>query len=230
MAPEELNQILPSLDADRRQFILRMLAGAWAAPLVASFSLGGLLAEPALGQGSNLCISSSNISTSPQVDVQKTVSAAEVSAGNNLTYTIAVQNCTRQGVASVSIVDPLPAGTTFEVYDKNEGIPGLGTDPLSENNMPIGKASIEVIRVGQNSSVLRWSTRIRLTSSGIFRLKERKPASICSTGMSSFAAANAPASVEFVSPNTITALGDSASRTSSIATSICPVIAPCDPP
>ena len=51
--------------------------------------------------------------------------------------------------------DHLPAGTTFEVYDKNEGIPGLGPDPLSENNMPIGKASIEVIRVGQNSSECR---------------------------------------------------------------------------
>jgi hypothetical protein len=51
--------------------------------------------------------------------------------------------------------DHLPAGTTFEVYDKNEGIPGLGADPLSNDNLPIGKASIEVIRVGQNSSECR---------------------------------------------------------------------------
>ena len=51
--------------------------------------------------------------------------------------------------------DHLPAGTTFEVYDKNEGIPGLTKDPTSNNNLPIGKASIEVIRVGQNSSECR---------------------------------------------------------------------------
>ena len=51
--------------------------------------------------------------------------------------------------------DHLPAGTTFEVYDKSEGIPGLGADPLGNTNLPIGKASIEVIRVGQNSSECR---------------------------------------------------------------------------
>jgi hypothetical protein len=51
--------------------------------------------------------------------------------------------------------DHLPAGTTFEVYDKAEGVPGLGKDGLGENNMPIGKASIEVVRVGQNSSECR---------------------------------------------------------------------------
>jgi hypothetical protein len=51
--------------------------------------------------------------------------------------------------------DHLPAGTTFEVYDKVEGIPGLGKDSLGENNMPIGKGSIEVVRVGQNSSECR---------------------------------------------------------------------------
>lgn len=56
---------------------------------------------------------------------------------------------------SIGSGDHLPAGTTFEVYDKNEGIPGLGKDPLSNTNLPIGKASIEVIRVGQNSSECR---------------------------------------------------------------------------
>lgn len=56
---------------------------------------------------------------------------------------------------SVGSGDHLPAGTTFEVYDKNEGIPGLGKDPTGNSNLPIGKASIEVIRVGQNSSECR---------------------------------------------------------------------------
>ena len=51
--------------------------------------------------------------------------------------------------------DHLPAGTTFEVYEKNEGIPGLGNDPLGPTGMPVGKASIEVVKVGQNSSECR---------------------------------------------------------------------------
>ena len=51
--------------------------------------------------------------------------------------------------------DHLPAGTTFEVYDKIDGIPGLGSEPLGPNNMPKGKGSIEVVRVGQNSSECR---------------------------------------------------------------------------
>jgi hypothetical protein len=51
--------------------------------------------------------------------------------------------------------DHLPVGMTFEVYDKGEGIPGRGKDPLGENNMPVGKASIEVVRIGQNSSECR---------------------------------------------------------------------------
>jgi uncharacterized repeat protein (TIGR01451 family) len=128
MAPEELTQILPHVDPDRRQFILRMLAGAWATPLVASFTLGGLLAEQALGQGSNLC--AANIG--PLVDVQKTVSAAEVTAGNNLTYTITVHNCTGSLAPTVSLVDPLPAGTTFVSASKLSGDPAwsLVTPPV----------------------------------------------------------------------------------------------------
>jgi hypothetical protein len=51
--------------------------------------------------------------------------------------------------------DHLPVGITFEVYDKGEGVPGLGKDSLAETNLPVGKASIEVVRVGQNSSECR---------------------------------------------------------------------------
>jgi hypothetical protein len=45
-------------------------------------------------------------------------------------------------------------GLTFEVYDKVEGIPPAG-DPSSEDNLPKGKASIEVVRPGQGSSECR---------------------------------------------------------------------------
>ena len=51
--------------------------------------------------------------------------------------------------------DHLPAGTTFEVYDKADGVPALTADSLSENNMPIGKASLEVVKVGLNTSECR---------------------------------------------------------------------------
>jgi hypothetical protein len=45
-------------------------------------------------------------------------------------------------------------GLTFEVYDRFEGVPPAG-DPTTEENLPRGKASIEVIRVGQGSSECR---------------------------------------------------------------------------
>ena len=45
-------------------------------------------------------------------------------------------------------------GLTFEVYDKIDGIPPLG-DPTNDENLPQGKASIEVVRVGQGSSEAR---------------------------------------------------------------------------
>jgi predicted nucleic acid-binding Zn-ribbon protein len=45
-------------------------------------------------------------------------------------------------------------GLTFEVYDKIEGIPPVG-DPTTEDKLPRGKASIEVVRVGNGSSECR---------------------------------------------------------------------------
>jgi hypothetical protein len=51
--------------------------------------------------------------------------------------------------------DHVPVGMTFEVYDKNEGVPPLTTEPTGNSNLPTGKASIEVVRVGQNSSECR---------------------------------------------------------------------------
>src|SRR5579859_5905117 len=128
MAPDELKQILPNLGPDRREFMLRMLVGAWAAPLVASFSLGGLLADPAMGQGSNLCAGN----LGPLVDIEKTVSAPEITAGNDLTYTITVGNCSPENVPTVSIVDPLPAATVFVSATMLSGDPAwsLVTPPV----------------------------------------------------------------------------------------------------
>lgn len=50
--------------------------------------------------------------------------------------------------------DHVSPGLTFEVYDKFDGIPKLG-DGTSSLDMPKGKASIEIISVGQNSSQCR---------------------------------------------------------------------------
>jgi hypothetical protein len=50
--------------------------------------------------------------------------------------------------------DQITAGLTFEVYDQNEGVPPLG-DGMREEDMPVGKGSIEVISVGATSSECR---------------------------------------------------------------------------
>ncbi len=56
-----------------------------------------------------------------------------------------------------SIDHGVSPGLTFQVYDRITGVPGIGseTDPISNDNLPVGKASIEIIRVGQNSSEAR---------------------------------------------------------------------------
>jgi len=50
--------------------------------------------------------------------------------------------------------DSVTPGLTFEVYDKIDGIPQAG-DPTSDDNLPKGKASIEIVRVGTGSSECR---------------------------------------------------------------------------
>ena len=54
--------------------------------------------------------------------------------------------------------------------------------------------------VGASSRSAAWSVRIPLISSGMARLKERRPASRWAMGTWSLTADSAPASVEFVSP------------------------------
>jgi hypothetical protein len=61
-----------------------------------------------------------------------------------------------KGIVFISLgqADSVTPGLTFEVYDKQDGIPPAG-DPRTEENLPKGKASIEVIRVGATSSEAR---------------------------------------------------------------------------
>jgi hypothetical protein len=50
--------------------------------------------------------------------------------------------------------DQISPGMTFEVYDKSQPLPKLG-DGTSDENMPIGKGSIEVTQVGATTSQCR---------------------------------------------------------------------------
>ncbi len=50
--------------------------------------------------------------------------------------------------------DQIAPGMTFEVYDKTSGVPAMG-EGMSDQNLPAGKASIEVLRVGPASSEAR---------------------------------------------------------------------------
>jgi multidrug efflux pump subunit AcrA (membrane-fusion protein) len=50
--------------------------------------------------------------------------------------------------------DQISPGLTFQVYDAAEGVPSIG-DPSNDDNLPRGKGSIEVVRVGAGSSECR---------------------------------------------------------------------------
>jgi hypothetical protein len=57
-------------------------------------------------------------------------------------------------VINLGLGDQIVAGMTFEVYDWQAGVPALG-DGMREGDMPKGKASIEVIRMGPGYSECR---------------------------------------------------------------------------
>lgn len=55
---------------------------------------------------------------------------------------------------NLGAAEAVTPGLTFEVYDKVDGIPPAG-DPTTDDRLPQGKASIEVVRVGAGSSEAR---------------------------------------------------------------------------
>jgi hypothetical protein len=57
---------------------------------------------------------------------------------------------------------------------------------------PFALQQVSGVRVGQNRACATWSHRTRLISSGISRLKERKPASTCATGTWTFSSRQRP--------------------------------------
>jgi outer membrane murein-binding lipoprotein Lpp len=56
---------------------------------------------------------------------------------------------------NLGVGDQIVQGMTFEVYDKNNGIPAMGADGTRPDEMPSGKASLEVVRIGPSHSEAR---------------------------------------------------------------------------
>ena len=132
MAPEDPQRIVERLDGDRRQFLKKILIGAYAAPFVASFGLRGLGLGEAIAQ-SNLCpVSNVTVpNTSADLIISKTGTPNPVQAGSNLTYSIRVENCGPAPAVNVSVSDPIPAGTTFVSAGQSSGpVFTLSTPPV----------------------------------------------------------------------------------------------------
>jgi hypothetical protein len=51
--------------------------------------------------------------------------------------------------------DQVTPGLTFEVYDKAEGVPPIPDNVTGDEQLPVGKASIEITHVGTTSSECR---------------------------------------------------------------------------
>lgn len=51
--------------------------------------------------------------------------------------------------------DQVSPGMTFQVFDKVEGVPPIGDTDSAESALPLGKASLEIVRVGPTSSEAR---------------------------------------------------------------------------
>ena len=51
--------------------------------------------------------------------------------------------------------DQVTPGLTFEVYDKAEGVPGIPENAAPDEQLPVGKGSIEITHVGTTSSECR---------------------------------------------------------------------------
>jgi hypothetical protein len=58
-------------------------------------------------------------------------------------------------VINLGLGDRIVQGMTFEVYDKYTGVPALGADGTRPGEMPSGKGSIEVVRIGPGFSECR---------------------------------------------------------------------------
>ncbi len=158
MSPRELDRHLEKIDSSRREFFRRLLLGAaYAAPLVASFSLDNLFVAPARAQGSNiqyLCPSNLGVGSNiANVVINKTASPEPVASGQDLTYTITIYNCGPDPALGVVFQDALPVGTKF-VSASNVSGPAftLSTPPVGSQGGVVSGSLISMV-VGATSVV-----------------------------------------------------------------------------
>ena len=80
---------------------------------LASFAYVSGTNEPTANQGNNTASNVTTVLGEPDVTLTKAAAPDPVITGNNLTYTLTPHNIGTGTAAGVTIIDPLPAGTTF---------------------------------------------------------------------------------------------------------------------
>jgi uncharacterized repeat protein (TIGR01451 family) len=144
-------RIVPVLDC--RPTLSRSLAIS----LLATIARVALLV---IGMGLALAFTS-GAAFAQSADLSVTISNPTVIAGNNVTYTISVQNSGTDLATLMSLNDPLPAGTSFVSMTQNSGpslscttpaVGGGGTVTCSTATLPVGAAATFelVLAVGAN--------------------------------------------------------------------------------
>ena len=92
---------------------------------------GSATATPTPTGSATATPTSTPVPTGADLSVLKSASPNPAQPGQNLTYTIGVSNAGPQSAASVSVTDPLPAGTTFVSCSTSQGTcsgPPVGTN------------------------------------------------------------------------------------------------------
>jgi uncharacterized repeat protein (TIGR01451 family) len=161
MSPIDLDRLFESFQPDRREFLRSLILGtAYATPLVASFSMDGLVA-PAGAQAGNLCAGSNVGSNTADLAITKTASPEPVVAGEQLTYALTVANCGPADADDVLVEDQLPPGATFVSAAQTSGAttfslttPAVGEEAgvfqATAASMPEGDVAVFVIVVQVN--------------------------------------------------------------------------------
>jgi uncharacterized repeat protein (TIGR01451 family) len=142
---DEARQLPAGLAQDRRQFLTRLLGAAWVAPFVASFSLDGLLIEPAHAQGANLLCAnmpalecSGPDSNVANVQITISVTPKSAAAGDTLTYTVTAVNCGPCDATNVQFSQNL-RGLLFVSATQTSGPAfSLSTPPVGKSGYVVG--------------------------------------------------------------------------------------------
>jgi hypothetical protein len=103
MSPIDFDLLLQSFRPDRRAFMRALVLGtAYATPVLASFSMDGLVRAAAAGPaGSNLC-SNIAVSNTANLVVTQTADTDTAVVGELVTYTVRVANCSLQPAPDAS--------------------------------------------------------------------------------------------------------------------------------